>query len=170
MPDQRIPLQRKDGSISAYAIIDAADLEWLSQWTWSQHKGYAKRNQSRDGISCVIYMHREILGLKYGDPRHGEHKNRIPLDCRRENLRIAERGQRDNQQNRASLRGSSSQYRGVWWDAERCKWHAQVKLDGKRHDLGRFDSEADAGAAASAFRRQHMPFSEDAALSRHQVA
>lgn len=30
----RIPLRARDGSIRAYALVDAADAEWLSQWTW----------------------------------------------------------------------------------------------------------------------------------------
>lgn len=40
---------------------------------------------------------------------------------------------------------------------------ATAMLEGKRKTIGRFDTEDEAGAAASAWRREHMPYSEEAA-------
>lgn len=46
----------------------------------------------------------------------------------------------------------------------RCNyWMATAMLEGKRKTIGRFDTEDEAGAAASAWRREHMPYSEEAA-------
>ncbi len=161
---QRIPLQRRDGEIVAYAIVDAADHEWLSQWTWRlSGDGYAMRSERQNGRCRPIRMHRLILGLGMNDPREGDHRNRNRLDYRRTNLRIAERGAKDNQQNKPSYAGSSSQYRGVSWARRQRKWVARVRLDGKLHYLGYFADEDEAGAVASAWRAKHMPFSEDAA-------
>jgi hypothetical protein len=30
-----IPLRARDGSVKAWALIDAADAAWLNQWRWS---------------------------------------------------------------------------------------------------------------------------------------
>ena len=49
---RRIPLG--DG---LYAYVDAADYDWLSQWTWSSVNGYAARNEK----GKLLYMHRQIM-------------------------------------------------------------------------------------------------------------
>jgi hypothetical protein len=40
---------------------------------------------------------------------------------------------------------------------------ATAMLNGKHRTIGRFDSEIEAAQAAAAFRREHMPYSEEAA-------
>lgn len=102
-------------------------------------------------------MHRQILGLEAGDGCEVDHRNGDGLDNRRSNLRLVTRAQ--NKQN-VSARGGYSKHRGVTFDRRRQKWKAQVKLNGTTHNVGRFDDELEAARAASAFRRQHMPFSE----------
>jgi hypothetical protein len=69
----------------------------------------------------------------------------------------------ENAQNRRKRAGTSSRYRGVTWVKARGKWQAQVTLNGRRLNLGRFDSEDEAGAVVAAWRREHMPFSVEAA-------
>lgn len=156
-PVQHIPLRASDGSARAYALVDAADFEWLNQWRWRLGtNGYVMRN---DGPRTV-YMQRAILGLEPGDPRQGEHEDRNPLNNQRSNLRIAERAMADNAQNLGPR--SRSGFRGVYEDARDGRWHAQVGLAGRRHNLGRFDTPEEADAACKAFRAEHMPFSSDA--------
>ena len=141
---RRIPLRRRDGTIVAYALVDAADYEWLNRWRWClDSKGYAARGERRAGKQRHIRMHRQILGLEHGDSRQGDHINLDRLDYRRENLRIAPRGAKDNQQNVPSQAGTS-RYRGVTWNKECRKWQARVTLDGKNHYLGLFDDEVEA--------------------------
>jgi hypothetical protein len=44
-------------------------------------------------------------------------------------------------------RNNTSGYRGVVWDSNRRRWRAEIKLDGKKLHLGRFDKYEDAVAA-----------------------
>jgi hypothetical protein len=160
-----IPLRARDGSVRAYAIVDAADFQWLNQWTWRLDR-YAFRSERIRGRHRTILMHRLILGLGWGDPREGEHEDRNRLNNQRSNLRIAERAGLDNQQNRGPNANSTSGFRGVSWHRRGRKWRAKVKLAGTDHYLGRFDTPEEADAACKAFRAEHMPFSSDAKRSQ----
>lgn len=160
---KRIPLRRRDGTIRAEALVDEGDFEWLSQWRWCLNGEYVRRTEFVNGKQRAVLLHRQILGLEYGDPRQGEHRNRNPLDCRRSNLRIAGRGQADNQQNQGIYRNNTSGYRGVGWHKSRRKWQAYASLGGEQKYLGIFATAEEADAVAKAFRGAAMPFSDDAA-------
>lgn len=70
------------------------------------------------------------------------------------NLRLATRG--ENQQNRAVGRNNTSGFTGVFWDDDRQRWLSMIKVGGKVHRLGRFESKQDAaGAYAAAKKRLH---------------
>lgn len=149
----RVPLVRRDGSVAAYAIIDAADAEWVGQWTWNLTPAgrYAVRG---DGIK----LHRELLGLKRGDARFGDHINRDTLDDRRGNLRILSAS--ESPQN-VPGRPGSSRHRGVSWYAPTGKWVAYVNVNHKRHHLGYFETEEQAATAARDARARLMPAAID---------
>lgn len=155
-----IPLRAADRkTVRAYALVDAADAPMVNQWRWSLHKrGYAVRHQMIDGVQRAILLHRQILGLEYGDRNDGDHKNRDRLDCRRENLRPTPR--HGNRQNVPS-RGGASAYRGVSWDKQRGRWTAYAHVAGKKHNFGYFEVETDAAAAALAARQRLMPYALD---------
>lgn len=158
----RIPLCDRHGEVVAVALLDGND-HALAQYSWclSGTNGYAiRRRRYGGGRREAIYLHRAVLGLQAGDPRQGDHINRDRLDCRRENLRIVTRAQ--NAQNVSADRGSASPYRGVHWNPTAQKWRAVAVLAGRRHSLGYFAREEDAAAAASAFRRENMPFAVEA--------
>jgi|GEM_PF-2535554 len=164
---KEIPLRAPDGSVGAYALVDDADFEWLNQWRWRlSTKGYVVRGERRNGRLCTIPIHRQILRLEPGDPRMGEHEDRNPLNNRRENLRIAERGDADNKQNVGTPANSTSGFRGVSWHKHRRKWAAHAQLAGKKHHLGNYDTPEEADAAAKAWRAERMPFSSDAKAAR----
>jgi hypothetical protein len=152
----RIPLYYRNGPIRAYALIDRSDEE-QARYRWSFHDGYAIRYTHANGFQQGVLLHREILGLAYGEKRQADHINGDRLDCRRSNLRVVTHAQ--NMQNRVAYKGSTSRHRGVSFD--RGKWRATVVLDRKQYYLGRFDDEEEAAAAASAFRREHMPFTTE---------
>jgi len=153
-----IPLRRRDGSIRAYAIVDAVDAEWVNQWRWSLHAhGYAMSTQR----GRKIPLHRALLGLSTGDGLEGDHINRNKLDYRRVNLRaITKKG---NSQNVPSRAGSASQYRGVSRSSSgRGKpWLVRVGIwtgaATYHHYGGAFDDEAHAAAVARFMRAQLLP-------------
>lgn len=142
-------------------MVDVADVPWVSRWTWNViPSGYICRTRRIiDGPGPqTIYLHRELMRLRPGDGLEADHINRNRRDNRRSNLRILTTG--GNAQNKPSL-GGSSRFRGVTWDKNRQKWMASAQLDGRRHNLGRFDDEEVAARAASDWRREHMPFSNE---------
>ncbi len=154
----RIAMHGYDGTFRADVIVDDADYEQLRRWRWALTRGYASRltvlgeNGFRKGRRMLI--HRQLLGLAFGDPREGDHLNGNRLDNRRANLRIVTVAENRQNQNAAGHRDGSSRYRGVCWDAARGKW--MVRANHKH--LGRYDDEDEAGKVAAAYRREHMPF------------
>jgi hypothetical protein len=158
----RIPLRARDGSLRAYAVIDAIDAAWAGQHRWSMtDKGYASRvaYQGRRNRQ-PLFLHREILGLPPGDrQRDGDHIDRDRLNNRRSNLRIVEH--LSNPQNTGSRTGSTSAFRGVSWDKRQRKWAARVAVSGKDHWLGYFDTEEAAAKAAFEGRRRLLPYAVD---------
>lgn len=118
------------------AIVDDEDYPELSKYKWRYDKGYAVRTAWINGKSKIIYMHRQILGLK----GHilCDHANRNTLDNRRANLRAATKSQ--NASNSKVPADSKSGYKGVTWYKRTCKWRASITLHRKHMHLGYFDN------------------------------
>lgn len=152
----RIPLRARDGSVRAYATVDA-DADWVNQWRWTLSNGYACRWARQSGRRLTLPLHRELLGLYRGDHLQGDHIDRDRLNCRRSNLRVLTLAQ--NNQNRSSVPGSSSEHRGVCWDTRMGRWVVHVKLAGKMHYFGRYVDELEAAEVARAARLRLLPFS-----------
>lgn len=137
----RIALSGTNGA-GKFALVDDADLEWLSAWSWHlAPNGYAARGGSTGGRAL---MHRQILGLEPGDGKQGDHINRDRLDNRRENLRVVTAA--ENSRNTGARPSRSdlpySPHRGVSWSRSKRKWRASAVLDRKQHHLGYFRDEA----------------------------
>ena len=156
----RIPLRNKAGDVVAHALIDAEDEELVtSQGRWHRNgNGYAIRFVKKNRINRVQFLHRLLLDLPQGDPRHGDHVNRDRLDNRRSNLRIVSHAH--NLQNTSS-RGGASAYRGVSWFAPASRWRARATINGIEHHIGYFINELSAADAAREFRLAHMPGAVD---------
>lgn len=122
-----------------YAYVDAADYEWLSQWTWRLHDGYAIRYEKGERI-C---MHNEILPPPKG--KRVDHKNLNRRDNTRENLRHATHA--ENMRNKSKKPDASSRFRGVIYRKDSGKWQARIWLHGRNISLGMFDSEVEAARA-----------------------
>ena len=60
---------------------------------------------------------------------------------------------------RWSRSGRHSKFRGVHWDIQRGKWKVTIQCAGVAHNLGYFTDELEAARSASAWRKEHMPFS-----------
>jgi tetratricopeptide (TPR) repeat protein len=158
------PQPKADGSVryipvtgGLVAIVDAADYEWLSRYTWRAAGG-------KEGYACTsigrknVLMHRLIVQPppeKVVDHINGNH-----WDNRRGNLR--ECRQEENLRNTRSHRGTS-RFKGVYWYTKIGKWAAMICLNKKRMHIGYFDDEV---AAARAYdRKARELFGEFACLN-----
>lgn len=151
MDEALIPLRRRDGTVHAYAVVDRPDFERFGNLCWHlTTAGYVAHEN--------LLLHREITEC----PSHLEvdHRDGDPLNNRRSNLRTATHAQ--NAQNRRYLHAKNkSGHRGVSWDERRGKWFAKVTLNGRQIALGRFDDLDEAVCVVTAWRAQHMAFTEN---------
>lgn len=137
------------------AIVDSADLEWLTQWKWCAQlqwrtgKYYALRTNKK---GRGIFLHRTIMGLGAYKNDPVDHINNIGLDNRRTNLRIVTRSA--NRLNVGVQPNNTSGFRGVYFDKKSGKWVAQRFHHRKNHRLGYFDSKEEAAQAREAYDRQ----------------
>jgi hypothetical protein len=147
-----LPLRRRDGSVRAWGLIDAADAPYVTRWKWCRHSaGYIERRRR----GKIVYLHRILLGLGPNDQRHGDHRNGDPADCRRCNLRIL--SSQRNSWNRAAIEGrGASKYRGVA-RTKGGRWRAYCTPGGRQHNVGTFDTQEEAAIAVAEYRRLHMP-------------
>ena len=153
-----IPLQGKAGAL---AIVDEGDDD-LARFRWFLNKrGYVCRNllSGEPGFPGMVLLHREILGLTKGDGLQVDHKNRDRLDNRKVNLRIADNAL--NRQNMPSW-GKTSRFRGVSYDRSRGRWVAACRVAGT-HRSRRCLTEEEAAKTAAEWRRESMPYSDEAA-------
>jgi len=141
-------------TLGQFTIVSAHRYEWATQWSW--HAGwnphtnsyYAKRSEymgTVDGkrIIKTFRLHREILGLKTGDPQ-GDHHNGDTLDNTDDNLRVASHAQ--NMQNRGKSVANTSGFKGVSWHKRIKKWAAYICVNGKLKHLGYYDTREEAYA------------------------
>ena len=161
-PWRSVPLvgNRAAGRI---ALVDEADYELVSAYSWGVHEhvrpsGATVGPYARAGVRCpdgrytTLLMHKVISGWAQTD-----HINHDGLDNRRDNLREA--STRQNAQNRLSHRGTSSIYKGVFWNTRQARWQAKITVGGRQVWLGTYLDEAAAGRAYDAAAIEHFgPF------------
>jgi len=132
-------------------IVDNANYAWLREYWW-----YAKKNKytyyacRHEGIR-IIYMHREILGLKHGDGILSDHVNGNGLNNLESNLRICNYAENSRNQTRKrrykDRKNTSSSFKGVSWDKGVKKWRAYIGCHGKSVYIGIFKNEKQAAQA-----------------------
>ena len=94
-------------------LIDKEDQERVMQYNWSISKINGKyfRIECRFPTKKLVRLHRFIMNCKPGDPEI-DHKNRNPLDNRKENLRICTRN--ENMRNIKSPKKNKHGYIGIY--------------------------------------------------------
>lgn len=140
-------------------MVDDEDYLSLVSYDWRiDSYGYAFRNEyGKYTGTRIVLMHRAILGLEFGDPRLGDHRNGIRTDNRRLNLRACTPAQ--NSQNSKLSKRNTSGYKGVQWMKAKKKWQAKICANRKQKHLGLFDTaEAAHAAYCAAARELHGEF------------
>ena len=124
-----------------FAFVNDEDFAELSKFKWCADKdGYAKRNVPHptiEGRRIRVMMHRQLMGLAYGDGLCVDHIDGNTLNNCRSNLRIATNAQ--NQRNVGAKCSNKSGYKGVSWSSRDKKWYAHIQYNGERTYLGCFD-------------------------------
>lgn len=135
---------------SRWAVVDAEDFEWLSQWNWhymrmkKRKTGYAVRNTGSRPHRQKILMHVAIMKRHKLWKRKAEvdHINTCGCDNRKVNLRPATRSM--NGAHRGLQSNNTSDITGVYWDKNADKWRAQIMVDRKQTHLGCFVDKEEA--------------------------
>ena len=136
------------------ARVSDSDYPTLSQFKWRYTSGgYAARTVRDHGRTLTVYLHRFLLDAQPG--QQIDHRNGDKLDCRRENLRLATGA--ENQRNKRVSANSRTGLKGV--APYRGKFHARIRVDGRRIHLGYWpDAETAALVYDAAARRFHGEF------------
>lgn len=132
---RKLPLYGKHG-VGKFALVDDVDYKKALLCPWfMMKKGYA--------IGTVegkpTYLHRFIMNPPAG--MDVDHKNGDKLDNQRKNLRVCTRSQ-----NNANI-VKPDKYKGVHFDKSRQNFLAYIKLNGKMHYLGRYQTAQEAATA-----------------------
>jgi AP2 domain len=132
------------------ALVSESDFSTVCAYRWHvQHNlkpdgtpsnWYAITTARRGSGRVCLYMHQVLTGFGITD-----HINHDGLDNRRENLREATASQ--NVQNRRPQEGTSSRFKGVYFDPRRRNWRARIRIQKTKVSLGCFALEADAARA-----------------------
>ena len=132
------------------ALVDDEDYDFINQWNWNVLNGsskrlYANRLSYEDGYKNRkrILMHRLINKTPEGFDT--DHINGNGLDNRKANLRTVTRSQ--NMWNRKPNSKGTSKHKGVCWHKQHRKWIVNIQVNNKRHFIGLFTDEDEAGKA-----------------------
>lgn len=118
--------------------VDIEDYDKVKDIYWHIDKdGYVKGKYNGSDVR----IHRVIMGYPdcSVDHIHGEQSRN---DNRKENLRLATVSQ--NAMNIGLKTNNTSGYTGVSWDKSKNKWKAQIGINNKMINLGRFSNLEDA--------------------------
>jgi hypothetical protein len=138
---------------------DDSDYATLSSCDWSKVSRYAAFKRS----GKYVFMHRMVLGLSVDDVREVDHVDGNGLNNCRSNLRVCSHS--ENMKNRPIHKNNKSGFKGVYRDAGARsvpgrEWRAQIRVDGKKINLGAFPCPEVAHAAyVSAAQKYHGEFS-----------
>lgn len=122
-----------------FAIVDAADYDYLNQWNWQARWSPRYRSfvAARTESQTSLYMSRLIMGIT-DRIVIVDHENHNTLDNRRLNLRLVNRYQ--SQWNKKRSRNNTSGFKGVSFNKASGKWFARIGFNNKTFHLGAFQT------------------------------
>lgn len=126
-----------------FAIVDAEDYEWLSQYRLCAAKDRETFYAHRACNGTTVLMHWVIMRAPKG--MMCDHKNHNGLDNRKGNLRLRTSAQ--NQYNKRPKKDCASRYKGVVLRSNRKRGRAKIGFNRKRIHLGDFANEVQAALA-----------------------
>lgn len=126
------------------ALVDD-DFSFLAKYRWRLHKkGFVYRHGDH-----VIKLARVIMH-PVSSEHSVRHLNGSRLDCRRDNLKVIDAAERN--QNSPLKKSNRSGARGVYYDKTRGQFVAAVRHDGRNYFFGRFDTFKEAAGAVARAR------------------
>lgn len=144
------------------ALVDERDWYSLRRYSWCADKVsngdgyYAVRgipHPEGEGRRTTTSMHRDVMGLEWGDSQYVDHINHNKLDNRRENLRIVTHLENSENREQGSAHGPGVQFCP---DGKRIKrYKASILYKGKREYLGRYVTPEEAREARERFKKEH---------------
>ena len=126
-----------------------SDIDYLhvayEKW-YKTKRGYIYRKETNNKIQKAIYLHIFILKrMGYIDFERGDHKDKNPLNCQRDNLRVASISQ--NGMNSKIRSDNTSGYKGVSFHIQTTKWRACIQVNSKQISLGLYETIKEAAVA-----------------------
>lgn len=128
-----------------YAIVDKEDYDFLIQWEWraTNFNGLYYATKTENGKQ--ILMHRFLMNDTQSN-RFIDHKDGDTLNNQKSNLRPCSHA--ENMRNRVLIcKTNTSGFKGVCWRKDRLRWHAQIRFETKKINLGYFTSIIEAAKA-----------------------
>lgn len=145
-----IDILDKDGKVGMVAVVDLHDFDKVKNIKWSNNGNGYIRNSRKN-----IYIHQAIMGTE--DGLEIDHKDRNPLNNRRNNLRQVTH--RSNIYNNPKQTNNTSGIVGVSWRKDRNRWRAHIKVNQKYKNLGHFINFDDAVEARRKAEEEHSDIS-----------
>lgn len=125
------------GELILEILLSPEDMHLLDDHKWTLTRGRLQRMvKVAPGVQKALPIYRQIMGDPVG--LEVDHINGNHLDNRRENLRVCTKA--ENSRNKGVRAHNKLGVKGVYLDARRGKYRAQIRVDGRKHDLGCFDS------------------------------
>lgn len=138
----RIQLYNTKQEVIGEALIDTEDIPRVSKYKWRLHKGGTARSKCAGvltGNGKETYtnsLHRYIMNCP--ENMYVDHINGNRFDNRKCNLRICTN--QENNFNTVKQITNTSGYKGVWYDKARDKWVSEIKYNGKKLFIGRYNT------------------------------
>lgn len=137
----RKPRYKIFGKLTDNVLVDDADYEYLKNFKiWISANGYPVTKFEGKEVRLS-----RLLLSPIPEGKEVDHIDRDILNTQRSNLRVATRSQ--NNANNSKRTGTTSIYKGVYFNKFASKWHAQITKDNRPIHLGYFNTEIEAARA-----------------------